>query len=644
MGLYDHPIIDEASKHSEDSELEMRIFIRQSAGFICRPVNPDTGCDFRVELIIDEAGAGGVYFDIQLKSQGKITVSKSGEYITYSFEASRLGYLARSQPLQGIVVLYSVEKKKCYFEFVSEILIPFIALPDNRWEKQGHLTIKIPIKNELNERTASQIHHYYRERSTSVEKLLQAFGPIYGLPATRLEGPDKEYDLNNPNHIVAFLEKQGTNLLIEYNVSAVANLLKKLTESQIYSSTKIICMAAAINSEEGKFDLSEVQCSRALKRNDISEDDKILILHARLKNRYLQERISITELIQELESFKELPLSEQSRINLDINLTYFRIKSIPSGVDISAQYYEDIFALFSRIEESSLSDRVKLLMRLWNFDNFSEYIIAVFFHEASITLQPGSPTRMVVFLQEIARLTTQFGEILENLRGKEAGEKNRLIRAYTLQTWVKHHLNLDLTLAKLKPYQNNFAGFPESLVQFVNQALTSHEYFLQEGFVYEAYNSLCYGLELIEIGKRRLQKTFHHDPESLFAFKKKMEEEISIQPYQLQVPLFYPETDSSAPKNNLNPQQLSHLAAMIGQAHQMPILLAEHAFAQAAAYREFYSRSTNPDLDLVSIYSAKIQGKPSFSMPVYYQLRNRVTGLVSTTKLDINVLLADWGL
>lgn len=109
MAFSDNPIIDQYSRNSEESELNLRKFLNQNSGFICRPDVPDMGCDFDVELI--KGGSSNWRFPIQLKSIEAPEIINDGKFISYSFKTSRLGYLMRRIPAMGMVVLYSVEQQ-----------------------------------------------------------------------------------------------------------------------------------------------------------------------------------------------------------------------------------------------------------------------------------------------------------------------------------------------------------------------------------------------------------------------------------------------------------------------------------------------------------------------------------------------------
>ena len=68
MSLYDSPLIDNSAKHSETSERRLKDVLNSESGFICRSEIPDKGCDFLVELILNDKNSSAWRFPIQLKS------------------------------------------------------------------------------------------------------------------------------------------------------------------------------------------------------------------------------------------------------------------------------------------------------------------------------------------------------------------------------------------------------------------------------------------------------------------------------------------------------------------------------------------------------------------------------------------------
>src|SRR5438067_2156211 len=119
MAFDDLPIVDTYSINEERSNIKLLELLNQTNNFICRKDVPDKGCDFDVELIGN--GALNWRFPVQLKSVETLKLINDNEFISYRFETSRLGYLLRRPISGGLIILYSLEKDKCFYEYADKV-------------------------------------------------------------------------------------------------------------------------------------------------------------------------------------------------------------------------------------------------------------------------------------------------------------------------------------------------------------------------------------------------------------------------------------------------------------------------------------------------------------------------------------------
>ncbi|HET6254035.1 MAG TPA: DUF4365 domain-containing protein [Puia sp.] len=127
MAFFEDPQVDEASKRSDESVTALISIFSEENGFICRPVIPDTGVDFQVELIA-EGRSRNSHFGVQLKSVRRLETISGGTMITYPFKTSRLGYLARQVPNLGMVVIYDYNSKECFYDRRNRTSGPLILV------------------------------------------------------------------------------------------------------------------------------------------------------------------------------------------------------------------------------------------------------------------------------------------------------------------------------------------------------------------------------------------------------------------------------------------------------------------------------------------------------------------------------------
>ena len=118
MAFNDLPNVDTYSKNADKSETKLRELLSQENNFICRQDVPDKGCDFDVELINNDRALNW-RFPIQIKSMEKLNLINNNQFISYSFETSRLGYLLRRPISGGLIVFYSLQENKCFYEYAD---------------------------------------------------------------------------------------------------------------------------------------------------------------------------------------------------------------------------------------------------------------------------------------------------------------------------------------------------------------------------------------------------------------------------------------------------------------------------------------------------------------------------------------------
>ncbi len=645
MGFYDNPKIDDASKHSEESEWALREFIAQKNGFICRSLIPDKGCDFNTELIIDN-GASNWHFGIQLKSDTHPNYVAENTAISYPFETSRLGYLARQRPIPGMIVVYDVATNACYFQYVREALDLLYAKKGTDWEDQQIVSIHIPVSNRLDLHQTVNIHTYYVSGFRRDSQMHDSPRRLFELSRPGLKQEPYPDNFDDPEYVMKMLEEHGINLLIEYDLHIVSNLIARLTERQIFNNTRILALAAVVNTELGHFDLSEVQCNKALKKKDITPDERVIVRYANTKNQYRLQKITLNQLIFDVRDIQKENLSEQSKLTIEINVLFFRLAAIKAGDSVLESMKTEIFTLYDAIERSNLSPKVKFLLTLWNSDNYSSYINAVYLQDASVALLSRTPEDKVKFFKKATDLNESFLRIVEQFYRIQPTQDNLLVRAYALQIWVRHLLHIEITTLNLRPEANNFAHFEGNLEQLINRALTAFNYFIQQGFDAEGYNSLCDALEFIEIGRAKLGKEVYYDAGSLYALKEKMEEHTSIEPYEMQVPKIVQRAAAKSPQlklKNLTKEQLDQIAPMISMARKIPIQFVPNAMMEAQAYEEFFVRCEDSNIELLSIYASDNE-QLRYAHPVRYVLRNKRIDRQSAPSDNIDELLTNWGL
>jgi hypothetical protein len=141
------------------------------------------------------------------------------------------------------------------------------------------VNIHIPVANKLDVVSVRAMHSWLAIAFKNVARLQDAFGGRYDLPPTGTSYPEDEFDLNSPQGISAFLLKKGMNLLIEYELGVVSRMIGKLTEQEIGEHTMILCLAAIVRSEAGRFS----ECFHSSIRNTVKTPVKVKIVEINLR-------------------------------------------------------------------------------------------------------------------------------------------------------------------------------------------------------------------------------------------------------------------------------------------------------------------------------------------------------------------------
>ncbi len=355
MSFFDNPIIDTYSINSEESELKMRTAFSQKNGFICRTEVPDKGCDFNIELILDEKICSSWNFAIQLKSTQCLKTVAKGELISYSFETSRLGYLLRKIPAMGLLVIYSIEQNQFFYEYVDNIFAKLCCKHGSTdWQKRNKVAVHIPFKNVLNNEALKNIHTTFRLRYENASLMQNIHGPTYDLPISIVG--NEFYDFKSFAGIKRFISKHGWFLLNNYEIGVLYESISKLPLQDIYADkdTLLISIVVYFYSTqylEARLLIEKITSKYSLDENEFIEvrfialiinkklgyitpdyfKEQILILENGISNDELKICIKLSLLNQEMLSFSNIEKREKA-INDEFNFINCLIENIDSSI------------------------------------------------------------------------------------------------------------------------------------------------------------------------------------------------------------------------------------------------------------------------------------------------------------------------
>jgi hypothetical protein len=327
MSFSDNPIVDIASKNSEESVNAVRSSFTLKNGFIRRKEDPDYGVDEDVELIIENQ-ASSKKFAIQIKSVAKANfIENDGiKYITLQFKSLRLGYLCRRPPAYGIIIIYDDSTQISYYEYVEEICNRLNNRNNNdNWKEIDKPTIHIPITNILNHDSLEKIHQKMVDRHINNQFLLIAYGDKYNIPVYQDNITNHKIDFDNPQTIAKFLSDNGLKLFNHNDLSIIYHLLSKLTIADILKSAELILLASITYCESGRFIDADYFLKKSEKIRDFDNNQKNLWSFTRYKTDFALGNYEYKKYLSKLQDLTKTVSGSFNNIVLEINIIFIKL-------------------------------------------------------------------------------------------------------------------------------------------------------------------------------------------------------------------------------------------------------------------------------------------------------------------------------
>ncbi len=653
MGFIDLPKVDKWVENSENSVFKLRSLLNIQTGFILREDVPDYGCDFDAELIIDEGNASNLRFPIQLKSVEKLSTINNGEYISYSFETSRLGYLMRRIPAQGIVVIYSVERDQCYFEYCDRIYENIMEERQSKdWFKNEKVNIHIPVENLLDQSTIKTLHQTFKNRFDQAAFMQNSMGRKYGLPSViATESP--EYDFNNPEHVKSFLQNYGMLLLNVHDIHITYSMIEKLPFKEIYGNTDLM-LIAAVSFAEMFMHIESKVFTLKLSKLDLPKSTELILRFVELKNDLALGYLDTDTFVKELEFLVQTDINSENKITIEINIIHFKLSKKQALEPIPSDILPRINNVFTEIENLTSSSRQSTFLQLWNCENLSNFITAQnsdFLGEFAIRESMYGiveKNERIAAAEQIIELEKKFFFLLRNINKKAVAKADKVLNAHVFSLDIRHYIFSQLTYASFEIPVNIAPGFQEKLLTRITVAQKAYNAFAELNLPNHEYDILCNLIDLIELADN-YQIVTPQDKISLYKTKEAMES----RPEVISRPLIFPTLFARKKQNrekpppydkgllkDMNDVQLETLARNTLQSMNLPEDRLPNILHEMKADRLFSQRCTNPNIDFV-------QEQNSFNYyikKVRFLLRNKESGIISAPNIDMDSLLRDWNL
>jgi hypothetical protein len=648
MAFLDSPIIDPSSRNSEKSELKLRHFLNQESGFICRSEVPDKGCDFDVELILENKNSSSWKFPIQLKSVEKLTLVNKGEFISYSFETSRLGYLMRRIPTMGIVVLYSLEQDKCFYEYADKL---FGRLMEEResddWKKNDKVNIRVPYANILSEDTAIDIHKTMHNRFEQALTMQNSYGPKYGLPTVNLN-QDFKYDFNNLDHIIKFLEEHGQSLIRNFDIDMIFQMVTRVPHIQIYRNKNLLLVAAVAYSETGLNSESETFCNK-LKKIPLESTEELMIHFIRLKNQLALGYINKNDFLLKLKELSRLELDGQNRVTVNINIIRYELLELKVFNQIPVTFLSSIFQIFNDIRNSDLTYRTKGLFMLWNCENLSHLaslIMTSSIGDFKIREKLGENIPLSdrqSATEGFIKIENKIYDIIAEVANNAKSNNDKLLAANTFSLDVRHFLLNQVNMISFDiPIDS---GDYQKVVDRISNAERAYANFLNLNLYNEAYDSMCNLIELVELAEKVYHIKYPKNKTDLYQWKGELENDFDVTPRQIAITdlLTYKSKKIDEDQDlffcrDMDDVQIEFLAKTVLHSLSLPVERLGNIIEELMAYRMFHQRCVNKNIEVVQVKTLQ-----DYSEPIFFCLKSKLTGIQTPPRKSMDSLLKGWG-
>ncbi len=647
MAFLDSPVVDTFSRNSEKSELGLRQFLNQDAGFICRSEVPDKGCDFDVELILDGERSSSWKFPIQLKSIETLKTVNDGKFVSYPFETSRLGYLMRRIPAMGIIVLYSVEEHKYLYEYADKL---YTRLMDEResteWQANDKVNIHIPSVNILSKDTASDIHKTIHNRFEQALRMQNSFGPKYGLPMLNID-KDFKYDFNNLDHKLKFLEEHGLSLINDYEIDMIFKMVSSVPHILVYRSKNILIVAAVAYSESGLIGESQTFCNKLIKIA-LTHDENLMIQFLILKNQLALGYINYNDFLFKLKELSRLSLDNRNNLIIRLNIIQYELLNVKALVNVPEEFMHSIEEVFEIIRSTDFNDRNKGLNMLWNCENLSLLSSCVLTSSLG-GMQIREALGEQIPIEERIRaakktynLEIKISSIISEVAGKAKTNADRLVATNAYALDVRHFLLIQLKLIAFDIPLG--VEYHQKLLDRISNAANAFNSFTNLSLYRDAYNALCNLINLVELADRVYFIEHSHNKIDLYKTKNEIEIEFEISPNQIAVVGLLESKRNKKEDRDLafckemDDEQIDFLAATILDSMKLPTERLINIIEELKAYRMFHQRCTDKNVEVIQVKDAQ-----DYSSPIYFYLKSKATGIQTSPKRDMDSLLKGWG-
>jgi hypothetical protein len=654
MAFWDKPIVDRNSERSEDSVLKSQLFFSLKNGFNSHIVDgsKDYGVDIYCELI-NENGATGNIFPIQIKSTGKAQYifKNSIKYFSFQFLTSRLGYLCRHTPSYGIIVFYNETDDTLYYDYLWEIYNRIrLEKKDDLWQNKSTVNIHIPEQNKV-QIDLENIHKTFLNRFANTNTLIEEHGRDFDIPSfgfkklvKSLKGKDRI------SKAINLLETIGPYLFNEREYTKIIGLLEILPKNVFYRP-KISYIAAITYAELG--DLLDADYFLKIsfsKKREYTEEEFLALEMQRFKVDFSYGINNKNELIEKLKDIRKRTSNSDNLLNIDININMIEISQKIGNLAFDKNIINEIEDIFDRIGEISQNEEQKYFQKIFQSENLISVltrIYADYLNDSRLLKYGRNLETLKIGNRELKEIMISFEKVVNIINESleyAISNDNKLMKAHALHKLAVAFFSMNFSHFLNEKSPDNKSDALSILESTLSKTLSAYNLFLEIKVNQSAFIAITLAYETYRLSEKWIGESLYNVC-SIDEIKKQIQSFHNFEFFNQFSSVIDKISNDSIGKNkpeNLNDDELSILAERILKIRKIPNDRKANLIDEIKSFRYFENECKNEDLELLA--NQDYNGDLFYSVPTKYAIVSKKTGVIYSKGFNVKEMMFKLGL
>lgn len=650
MGFWDKPIIDKNSERSEDSVIKSQLFFSLKNGFNSHIVDgsKDYGVDIYCELV-DDNGATGNIFPIQIKSTGKAqyVYKNSIKYFSLQFLTSRLGYLCCHIPSYGIIIFYDESHEILYYDYVWEIYNRIrLEKKDETWKEKTHVTIHIPEQNQV-KADLKAIHKTFINRFINTNILIEEYGEDFNIPSIGLRKPIKPIndDSKRITEAIKFLETIGPYLFNQREYPQITGLLEILTKRDFHRP-KISYIAAITYTEVGELlDADYFLKLSYAQKEQYSEEEFFALEMQRFKVDFTYGLHDKIELLSKLKKLRKKCLNNDNLLNIDININMLEINQKIGKLSFDKNIINEIERIFADIEQLTNNKEQKHFQKIFQSENLISVLSRLYsdyLNDNRLLINENTFEPLKNRNSELKEIMSSFEKVVYIINDSleyAISNNNTLMKAHALHKLAVAFFSMNFSHFINKKSPEDKSDTQTILELSINNTISAYNLFIEIKVYQFAYNAITLAYEIYRLSEEWLGNNLDKVC-SIEQIKKEIQNFRNYEFYNQFNSVIDKVVNDSVDKKHpkdLNEDELGILAERILKIRNLPSDRKENLLNEIKSFRHFENRCKNEDLVLLS--NQVYNGDSAYSIPSKYAITSKNTGIIYAKGFNVEDMI-----